>query len=89
VFFSNANCCTTNTPLNVRVDNYCGSGSPGQDLHDERPSEYCDGFKSMHPGVVNFVMCDASLHSLSDSIDYQVFNAMGTKAGGEVGALPP
>jgi hypothetical protein len=74
--------------MTVDVPTYCLNGPPGEDLHGERPTEYCDGFKSLHPGICNFVMGDASVHTFSTLIDYQLYNAMGTKAGGEVVVVP-
>ena len=46
------------------------------------------GFKSLHPGGANFVMGDGSVHFFSETIDYRVYNGLGTKAGNEVVALP-
>ena len=46
------------------------------------------GFKSRHPGGANFVMCDGSVHFLSDSIDYRLYNELGTRAGGEIVQVP-
>lgn len=42
------------------------------------------GFKSKHPGVVQFVYGDGSVKTLRQSLDFQLFNALGTRAGGEV-----
>ncbi len=56
-------------------------------LHGQNPTQNCDGFKSAHPGVCNFVMCDASVHGFPLTIDYEVFNDLGTKSGGEVSTL--
>lgn len=41
------------------------------------------GFKSLHPGGANAVMADASVHFLTESIDYRLWCALGTRAGGE------
>jgi prepilin-type N-terminal cleavage/methylation domain-containing protein len=41
------------------------------------------GFKSMHPGGANFVMGDASVQFIQETIDYFVYNRLGSKAGGE------
>lgn len=40
------------------------------------------GFKSDHPGVVQFVLCDGSVRAISDHIDLRVYNALGSRAGG-------
>ena len=46
------------------------------------------GFKSLHPGGANFVMGDASVHFVSQTIDYRLYNYLGTRAGREVARMP-
>ncbi len=46
------------------------------------------GFKSLHPGGANFVMADASVQFFVESIDYRVWNAIGSRDGGEAITLP-
>jgi len=41
------------------------------------------GYKSLHPGGANFVLADASVHFLTESIDYRLWTALGTRDGGE------
>lgn len=41
-------------------------------------------FNSMHPGVTMFSFCDGSTKGITDTIDYEVFTALGTIRGGEV-----
>jgi prepilin-type N-terminal cleavage/methylation domain-containing protein/prepilin-type processing-associated H-X9-DG protein len=45
-------------------------------------------FTSAHPGGVQFAMTDGSVQFITDSISLQLFRALGTRAGGEVAALP-
>lgn len=40
-------------------------------------------YKSLHPGGANFILGDGSVHFLNDSIDYRLYNEMGTRAGEE------
>ena len=40
--------------------------------------------RSMHPGGVNVCMLDGSVHFVDETIDWNVWQAMGTTAGGEV-----
>lgn len=42
------------------------------------------GLSAPHNGVSQFALCDGSVHSISDNIDADVYNAFGTRAGGEV-----
>lgn len=45
---------------------------------------YTWGFKSRHPGGLNFVYADGSVHFISTSIALGTYRAMGTKGGGEI-----
>ena len=46
------------------------------------------GFKSMHSGGVNFAAGDGSVHFLSETIDYLLFNRLGSRNGGETVSIP-
>ena len=46
------------------------------------------GFKSRHPGGAQYLMGDGSVHFLTESIDFRLYNELGTRAGGEVVSLP-
>jgi len=48
----------------------------------------CSGFKSRHPGGANFAFGDGSIHFLPTTIDYRLYNNLGTRSGGEVIVLP-
>ena len=41
------------------------------------------GYKSFHPNGANFCLGDGSVRFLSRSIDYRLYNGLGTRAGGE------
>ena len=67
------------------------SQSRGMGLHmyvyfDWTPnSNHSDPWKvnSFHPGGANLVMADGSVHFVQDEIDYEVFQALATRNGGE------
>jgi prepilin-type N-terminal cleavage/methylation domain-containing protein/prepilin-type processing-associated H-X9-DG protein len=42
-----------------------------------------DGPRSFHPGGVNILLFDGSVQFIADPIDYAIFRALGTRAGGE------
>jgi len=46
------------------------------------------GFQSHHTGGATFAMCDGSIRFLNENIDMKTYNAMGSRAGGEVFTLP-
>jgi prepilin-type N-terminal cleavage/methylation domain-containing protein len=46
------------------------------------------GFKSAHMGGAHFAMCDGSIHFVQETIDYKLYNELGTRAGAEVAVLP-
>jgi prepilin-type N-terminal cleavage/methylation domain-containing protein len=69
----------TTVPLNTMED---GRGTT------EKWWRTC-GYKSKHPGGVHVVLGDGSVRFLSESIDYRLYNALGTRAGGEALTLPP
>jgi prepilin-type N-terminal cleavage/methylation domain-containing protein len=81
VFFSlyatNFTLTSTTIPLNTRISD-SGRG--------ERWWE-TSGFKSEHPGGAHLAMGDASAHFLNETIDYRLYNQLGTRAGGEAATL--
>jgi prepilin-type processing-associated H-X9-DG protein len=49
------------------------------------PNSACKrGWSSLHGGSINFLLCDGSVRSISQSIDMNVLEALATIAGGEV-----
>ncbi len=82
-FAVNFNVSPTTIPLNIHEsDGPDGEHAPGSNWW--RTS----GFKSHHPGVVQFVMGDGSVHAIAETIDYRLYNELGTVAGGEPVRIP-
>jgi prepilin-type N-terminal cleavage/methylation domain-containing protein len=46
------------------------------------------GYKSNHPGGAHLVMGDASVHFVSEDIDYILYNALGSRAADDNASLP-
>jgi prepilin-type processing-associated H-X9-DG protein len=46
------------------------------------------GFKSRHPGGAHFALADGSVRFVSETIDYRVYNELGSRAGGETVSIP-
>ena len=73
--------------------NFCVSGTsiPLNTMEENHDGYYwyrtC-GYKSRHPGGANFVMGDASVHFIPETIDLKLYNELGTRAGGEAAFLP-
>jgi prepilin-type processing-associated H-X9-DG protein len=61
--------------------------SNGQPIPNTDWANY-HGFKSNHPGGVNFLFGDGSVRLISDSIPLGTYRALATFAGGEVVSLP-
>jgi prepilin-type N-terminal cleavage/methylation domain-containing protein/prepilin-type processing-associated H-X9-DG protein len=74
-YFANHSFCSTDGPLNYMP-------IPPQ------PTKYEDviGFRSLHPGGAHFAMVDGSVNFFDEGIDYNLYNNLSTKDGGEVGA---
>jgi prepilin-type N-terminal cleavage/methylation domain-containing protein len=47
-----------------------------------------NSFKSKHPGGLQMAMGDGSVHFIVETIDYRLWNALGSRAGGETAMLP-
>jgi prepilin-type processing-associated H-X9-DG protein len=72
----------TSVPMNFTLPANFGSLPPAQQslLVVQRRSN----FGSRHPGGANFAMADGSVRFVQQSISPVTFNALGTRAGGEV-----
>ncbi len=77
-FAVNFNVTSTSIPINTLEDD------KGAGANWFRTS----GFKSQHSGGVNVAMGDGSVQYLSQSMDYRLYNNLGTRSGGEIVTLP-
>jgi prepilin-type N-terminal cleavage/methylation domain-containing protein len=80
-FFADGDWASCGIPLNYFV-----YGAPYSELRFSRWNE-TRGFKSLHPGGAQFVMADASVHFVTESIDHDAYRALATRAGGDLGSL--
>jgi prepilin-type N-terminal cleavage/methylation domain-containing protein/prepilin-type processing-associated H-X9-DG protein len=46
------------------------------------------GFKSRHPGGAHFALADGSVRFVSETINYRLYNELGSRAGGESVSVP-
>ncbi|MBN2023576.1 MAG: DUF1559 domain-containing protein [Pirellulales bacterium] len=73
--------CPTHIPINNMMSDdgidSVGSGGLARWQHTM-------GYKSLHPGGANFAIGDCSIRFFLESIDYRLYNAMGTRDGGEL-----
>ena len=51
--------------------------------YDAQEDNFAIAASSFHPGGCNFAFLDGSVRGISDTIDYNVFRALGTPQGGE------
>ena len=77
-YTSNFNVSGTGIPLNTME----GADDPPHAWSRTR------GYKSMHPGGANFAMGHGSVHFFPESIDYRLYNNLGTRDGREVASVP-
>ncbi len=47
-------------------------------------SEWLNSFRSEHAGIVHFVFGDGAVRALSENVDFRLYQALSTRAGGEV-----
>jgi len=74
---------STNIPINTMVTDNGVHGGHGPNFWAST-----SGFKSLHPGGAQFAMADASVHFVMETIDFQLYNELGTRAGNEPVSLP-
>ena len=73
----------TTVPINYPT-NQLSPGYFGNSNWNSRFAYSNTGFKSKHPGGVNFLFADGSVHFLKQSINMNTYCALGSRNGGEV-----
>jgi prepilin-type processing-associated H-X9-DG protein len=72
----------TTIPINFFTGNaFAGFGSTNWST---KASYAARGFKSLHPGGANFTFADGHVQFLKASVNPSTYNALGSRAGGEV-----
>lgn len=65
-------------------------GSTGVRMNETDPKKEAElAFGSRHPGGCNFVLCDGSVHFVSESIDASTYSALGSRSDGKAVQLGP
>ncbi|AMV19973.1 DUF1559 domain-containing protein [Planctomyces sp. SH-PL14] len=71
---------TTNVRMNLRQGPYYSrSITDPMGLRDVAYNSPLFSFRSMHPGGVNFLLCDGSVTFMSENIDMSVYRALGSR----------
>jgi prepilin-type N-terminal cleavage/methylation domain-containing protein len=73
---------TTARPINHRNEYYSASSQNWPTVDNPQWSDSIV-FRSLHPGGAHFIMCDASVHFVSENIDHVSYKAMASREGGE------
>jgi prepilin-type processing-associated H-X9-DG protein len=74
------------TPNTAEID--CVSAMTGGPLTQRYSAYGWRAARSLHPGGVNVLMADGSVHRVSDEIALNVWQAIATRAGGETAEFP-
>ena len=60
-----------------------GSVTHGLNFPCRNTYHHGNQFASYHPGIVNFLLADGSVHPLNETISWHVLAALATRAGGD------
>ena len=52
--------------------------TPNDPMSDDRD------VSAPHVGIAHFLLCDGSVHAISEEIELALYNALGTRAGAEI-----
>jgi prepilin-type N-terminal cleavage/methylation domain-containing protein len=81
---------TTNIPMNLKLaaSELPKASMSDATLHSTNVANRAMGFRSYHRPGAMFLLVDGSVKFLIETIDYQLFNELGTRAGGESAVIP-
>jgi prepilin-type N-terminal cleavage/methylation domain-containing protein/prepilin-type processing-associated H-X9-DG protein len=80
---------TTIIPINSPATDYLGAdGCTAAPLRYYANANVADGFRSRHPGGVNFAFADGHVRFVSQTIDHQTFQYLGCRDDGRPASLP-
>jgi prepilin-type N-terminal cleavage/methylation domain-containing protein len=85
-FSKNLSLCSTNIPMTIKATQaeLPVIGMSDSTMHSVNPAHKFNGFKSQHPGTVQFVLADGSVRGLNQNLDSVTYWALGTRGGGEL-----
>ena len=80
---------STVVPLNYDTSNpKAGMDPDGNSCHSACNWTMEFGFRSAHPGIVQFVFGDGAVHSLDETMDHQLYQYLGGQNDGHAVAIP-
>jgi type II secretory pathway pseudopilin PulG len=74
---------TTARPIN-HMNPYYSAGTQNWPTVDNQQWSDSIAFRSLHPGGAHFIMCDASVHFVSENIDHVSYRALASREGGDI-----
>lgn len=77
----NGTISSSEVPLNLKIS-IRGRSRGGGPRSDDFGS--CMGFRSNHPGVVNFLFCDGRVVPIKDTVNRELFRVLSTRNQGEI-----
>lgn len=69
-------------------NHFYAPNAPTYDCNENGRAYGLTAARSRHPGGVGALLCDGSVHFISDSINLDLWRKLSTRAGGEVALLP-
>ena len=82
----NGNYAFTSVPINWKITTFdqVGYGNETGQLQSSGNWVPCFGFRSMHPGITQFLFCDGRVSGIKSSISRDVYRWLSTRSMGEI-----